>query len=157
MAAHTNNNYICPTNTTGICLNDSSCPFRTSHISNNTKPDEQETNILTDDLCKDLGNVSSPVHSSFMKRGGFNSSARDRSHYINPVLKPIENLAQWKFVKEDKKDETMLEGMNVNKSNARDRRHHDNPVLNHVENLAQWKLVKAKRVTFADEMRHDHL
>ncbi|CAJ2673677.1 unnamed protein product [Trifolium pratense] len=96
--------------------------------------------------------VSSPTYSSSMKTVGFNSNARNRKHYINPVLKPIENLDQWRIAKEDKKDDTMLAGRDVKKSNARDRKHHLNLVLNPVENIAQGKLVKVKRVTFAEQV-----
>ncbi|KAK2434885.1 eisosome SEG2 protein [Trifolium repens] len=105
-----------------------------------------------DDLCKDLGNnISSSTHSSSVKTIGVNPNARDRCHFVNPVLKSIENLDQWNIVKEAKEDDIMLAGSNVKKFNARDRKHHVNPVLNPVENIAQWKLAKAKRVTFVVE------
>jgi hypothetical protein len=107
-----------------------------------------------DDLCKDLGNniSSPPTHSSSLKTIGVNPNARERRHFINLVLKSIENLDQWNHVKEAKEDDIMLAGSNVKKFNARDRKHHVNPVFNPVENIAQWKLAKAKRVTFVVEM-----
>ncbi|PNY17099.1 hypothetical protein L195_g013834 [Trifolium pratense] len=152
MAAHTNNTYT--TDATRVCLNDSSCFFGATQIASNTKRGQQESNILNwdcssiDDLCKDL-DISSPTRSLSPKRIGLNRNARDRGHFINPVLKPIENLNQWNLVKVAQKDDTMLAGRNVKKSNVRDRKHHTNPVLNPIENLAQWKIAKVKRVTFA--------
>jgi hypothetical protein len=100
----------------------------------------------------DIGNsnnVSSP-RSSFdysrsipiVKTNEVNVNARGRC-YVNPVLKPVENLDQWKLVKEDKRDDTSLAGRNVKKSNVRDRRY-VNPVLKPIENLVQWKLVSWK-------------
>ncbi|GAU41002.1 hypothetical protein TSUD_92270 [Trifolium subterraneum] len=131
MAAHTNNTYVCTTNTTGVCQNDPSCLFGATQIANNTKRGHQESNTFnvtncfcssTDDLCKDLGNnISSLIREDNWIE---HPNARDRCHFINSVLKPIENLVQWNLVKEAKRDDTMLAGRNVKKVNARDRKHY---------------------------------
>jgi hypothetical protein len=89
----------------------------------------------------DIGNNNNPSI-PIVKTNEVNVNARGRC-YVNPVLKPVENLDQWKLVKEDKRDDTSLAGRNVKKSNVRDRRY-VNPVLKPIENLVQWKLVSWK-------------
>jgi hypothetical protein len=93
----------------------------------------------------DIGNdnnVSSPRSSFDYSRPIpiVNVNARRRC-YVNPVLKPVENIDQWKLVKEDKRGDAMLARRNAKKSNARNRRY-VNPVLKPVEIFTQWKLAK---------------
>ena len=83
------------------------------------------------------------------------NSVRNRNTNVNPLLKPIENLAQWKALKLDDDHE----GLVVNDvyeddgifEKSRKRKISGsafvNPLLNPVTNISQWKAVKAKPTT----------
>ncbi|GAU13747.1 hypothetical protein TSUD_82560 [Trifolium subterraneum] len=125
--AHSNSSFS--SCSTDVCLNGLSCTSCTTQMANNKNCGQQKKT--------DLG-----LHSYSYPVPTIEVNARRRC-YVNPVLKPVENLEQWNLLKETeaKRDDIILAARDVKKSNARDKRYNNNPVLKPVENFVQFKLV----------------
>ncbi|KAI3732680.1 hypothetical protein L1987_63887 [Smallanthus sonchifolius] len=130
------------------------CPESDDEVIDSDDEDEIDDGLDDDDDEEDFDNeevwcesVSIPIPSS---------ESRVESS-LNPVLKPVENLAQWKALKSEgtitqsrspQKENSSLvwcESVSIPIPSSESRVESSlNPVLKPVENLAQWKALKSE-------------